>query len=179
MLGILIVLLCGTISELFLYVLKTPLSDCVLYSALLVSANLFQNAPLGELIQALCALSACITSTFATFLIVLKITLVTRQNQRRHHYSRIIEILLQSAGIESLCTLALAILSLIAFAHPLNLSTTSGRLCYQLLNYLTIIRFQFVVRNLKYSIYYSILIYCTGTVTNLHYFPCCRRAILA
>lgn len=111
------------------------------------------DSALGELIQALGLLSSFITTVFATSLIAFKIIRVTRQSHRQHHYRRVIEILVQSAAIVSIVMLGLVILSLMAFVSPFDVSTASGRFCYQLYTYLVFAQNPILVSNLSLSGY--------------------------
>lgn len=86
--------------------------------------------------QALAELGSFTTTVSATLRIALKIILVTHRSHRHFRYTRIIEILIQSAAIVSILLLGLGILKLIDFMHPLGLSTTGGRVFYQVYNYL-------------------------------------------
>lgn len=89
-----------------------------------------------QLIQALITLPSFITTVSATFLIALKIILATCQSHRGYHYTRIIEILVQSSAIVCLVEAALAIICLVNFVQPFDLGTTSGKFGWQLYNLL-------------------------------------------
>lgn len=103
---------------------------------------------------ALGVLSTFITTISATFLMALKIILVTHQSRRQHQYSRIIEIIVQSAAIVSVGTLCLAILSLIDFISPFEPDTSLGEICHQLYAYLVFVELPIAVSCLCVYVYY-------------------------
>lgn len=144
----LIILLCTTIGELLQWLVMNPLSNIILCPGFIGYADLFPNAPLDQLIQALGVISSFITTVSTTFLIALKITLVTRQSRRLHHYTKIIEILVQSAAMLSILLLVLAILILVDFVNPFDITTTTGMFCYQLNNYLLYTQLPIEVSNI-------------------------------
>lgn len=110
------------------------LSKIIFHSGFGVYADFSPDTQLGSLLNVLSVVPSLVTTASATLLIIVKITLVTRQSHRQHYYARIIEILIQSAGILSIVLLGSAIFNLLDFLHPFNLSTTSGKLCWQLEN---------------------------------------------
>lgn len=130
----------------------SPLADIVLYAGFRAFADfkLFPVGLLGELIQSLTTLFSFITTVSATSLIALKIIVVTRQTHRRHHYTKIINIIVQSAVILSVVLLGIAILSLIDYARPFDIGTASGKFCYQLESYLAYTQGPVTVRNIRY-----------------------------
>lgn len=85
--------------------------------------------------------SAMIT-LFATVLITLKIMIVTRRSQVQHSYTKVIEILIESATTTSAILLLDSILLLIASqrSQPQNTDTLSELLPWLILNYVEAIR---------------------------------------
>lgn len=98
------------------------------------------------LVLALRALACGVTAVSATFLIVLKISLVTRKSHTPWSYRKTIEIIVESSVLVSTVFWGMAILGLITYWHPFRMSTATGRFCYQMLQYLTSFQFAVVVR---------------------------------
>lgn len=118
-----------------------------MYPGLQICTNVFIMTPAAGLIQALSMLLSFTTTALATSLIALKIYLATRQTQRYYCYTKIIEILVQSAAILSIIQLGLAILSLMDFVQQFDLTTTRGNAGYQLIEYLVNIQGPISVSN--------------------------------
>ncbi|KAF5310294.1 hypothetical protein D9619_010139 [Psilocybe cf. subviscida] len=87
------------------------------------------------LIGPLGVLSSFVTTISATFLIALKIILVTRYSRTQYLYAKILEILVESAALVSIVALGITVTELLAYAHPYQLDSTTGRLSYYLRQY--------------------------------------------
>lgn len=98
------------------------------------------------LVNSLATLSTFITTVSATSLVVLKITLVARQSQMRHSYTKIIEIIIESAGLVSIVLLGMSILDLLSYVHPFDPSTTLGTALNQTYAYLSYCQAPITVR---------------------------------
>ncbi|KAF5321952.1 hypothetical protein D9619_000015 [Psilocybe cf. subviscida] len=98
----------------------------------LVPASI-ESAVLTETFGMLCSL---ITTGSSTFLIALKIVLVTRRSHMQHTYGKILEILIQSAALVSTVLLIMAILQIYSYVHAFKPSTASGRSLIQMSIYL-------------------------------------------
>lgn len=120
--------------------------NVILYTGLTLCDYFVETENIGSLIEALGILCSFITTLSATSLIALKIVLVTRQSHMRHSYSKIIEILVQSAAIVSIVLFGMAVLILVSRTHPWNLNTTSGRFFFQLGEYLIFVQLPVSVR---------------------------------
>lgn len=96
------------------------------------------NAPLHiqTLTSAISCLASFITVSSATSLIVLKIVLVTRRSKMGRSYTKICEILIESAALVSIWYLGIAILQIASHVHPFVISTSFGRLLYRMYVYL-------------------------------------------
>lgn len=136
------------------YFLTSPLFNGILYPGCTLYGYVFPNKPQSLLMLALGVLSSSITIISATLLITLKITLATRQVYKHQFYNMIIKILVQSAAIVSILLLGLGILTLVAFIHHFDLSTTSGRFSYQARNYFLFAQTPISVSNVHRSHYH-------------------------
>lgn len=98
--------------------------------------HFFPNMRLSQLIQTVAALISFITILSATFLIALKIILITQRSHMHYSYTKTVEIIIQSAAIVSIVLLGISILSLLDFIHIFSISTSGGKFAYQLGIYL-------------------------------------------
>ncbi|KAF5317745.1 hypothetical protein D9619_012549 [Psilocybe cf. subviscida] len=90
---------------------------------------------------AFCAqLASLATTASATSLIALKIIRTTRESQMHYSYTRIVQILVESAALVSIVGLGVGSLQLVTYIQPYDMSTSSGRLLYQLLQYLAAVQ---------------------------------------
>lgn len=129
-----------------------------------------------ELLEFLATLSTFITTVSSTFLVALKIILVTRKSPMRNSYAKIIEIVIESAAIVSIVFLGPVILALSKYPHPFSLRTPSGRATYQTFLYLTFIQAPIMVRipHCIHHAYYNTGF--TGNCTYTYCLPCCTGA---
>jgi hypothetical protein len=107
----------------------------IISCAALMSVHSFihSSSPhIAILISFLSTAFAVITTASATFLIALKIVLVTRRSYMQHSYTRIIRILIESAALLSISGLILAILDLVSYFNPYKLNTQTGRFLFQI-----------------------------------------------
>ncbi|KAF5309194.1 hypothetical protein D9619_012831 [Psilocybe cf. subviscida] len=98
--------------------------------------RVFLDERISVLLNSLTMLCSLLTTLSSTFLIALKIVLVTRQSPTHHTYAKIVEILTESAAIVSIFMLGTTVLDLILYVHPFDMSTRGGMFCYQLQVYL-------------------------------------------
>lgn len=103
-------------------------------------------APLPSPLLSLSSLLSAVTTLSATFLIALKIVLITRTNRMQHSYSKIIEILIQSAGLVSFVMLSASTLGLISNVHPFDVETKMGAVLYQVALYISRLQAPVAVR---------------------------------
>lgn len=121
------------------------LSQIILHPVFQSYGDSFSGAHLGQKMEVLGLLIPFITTVSATSLIALKIILVTHRSQRQRHYAKVIEILVESAAMVSIVILGTAILALMATISPFDLSTTRGKVCWQLYNYLLFVQLPITV----------------------------------
>ena len=109
------------------------------------------------------ALATAMTTASATFFIVLKIVLVTRKSRMHHSYTQIIVIIVESGALVSVLMLAAAFLQLISFVHPLDLESTSGKILFQVGEYVSALKTSIIVRCVGgFLIFINILINYQG-----------------
>ncbi|KAF5317952.1 hypothetical protein D9619_012050 [Psilocybe cf. subviscida] len=94
----------------------------------------------GVLLSGLSTLTSVLTTLAATCLISWRIALVTRRSNMLHSYTKIIEILIESAALITIVNVVQAILQLISVTHPISLTNTSGVVIFELYQYLSFIQ---------------------------------------
>lgn len=115
---------------------------------LLIASDCPLSKNQDRLLAAAAALSSLITTVIATFLIALKIILVTRRSRMQHSYTKVLDILIQSAALEAVVLLGITTLSLVGLVHPFIITTTSGRSFYSMYEYLVFMQCPVTVRSL-------------------------------
>jgi hypothetical protein len=135
-----------------------------LTSALLISLQLLLSA---------------VTTLSATFLIGLKIFLVTRRSPMRRSYKKVMEILIHSAALVSVSLVIGSILDLMSMHIPNNLQTTGDIIRYELDTYFDIIQTPLLVSNLHIHSIKGLIIdvdFYLGHSANSHCISCCKGA---
>ncbi|KAF5309520.1 hypothetical protein D9619_012486 [Psilocybe cf. subviscida] len=88
------------------------------------------TVPLPLPLFTLSSLFSAVTTLLATFLLVLKIVFVTRKSRMQHSYTKILQILIESAALVSFVMLSTSTLALISDVHPFALKTKIGTILY-------------------------------------------------
>lgn len=120
-------------------------------------------------------LTSLLTIVAATCLIALKIMCVTRQNRTHYSYTKIVNILVESAALVSIIAILVAILELLAYLRPYNVDTTTGRFFYELSQYIFALQTPILVSFLLFCIIVVCFnAYPAGNWTYSDCIPCCR-----
>lgn len=98
---------------------------------LIVVAGVPTETHLQNILSSLSSLFSVITTLSTTFLIALKIVLTTRRSRMRQFYTKIIEILVQSAGLVTFIVLSVISLQLASYLHPFDMDTKFGTVLYE------------------------------------------------
>ncbi|KAF5313745.1 hypothetical protein D9619_013677 [Psilocybe cf. subviscida] len=104
-------------SKLILAILIALLMSSTVFNLLVLflPASRVQTALLSE---ALGILLAAVTTLFATFMIALRIILVTRESRGYYSYTKVIEILVESAALQSAVLLFTGIINIVTYISP-------------------------------------------------------------
>lgn len=100
---------------------------------------------LGALADSIAKLASAMTTVIATFFIVLKIALVTRNSPTPRSYAKIIGIIVESGAIVSVLMIFLAVLQMVFFFHPLQVATTGGKFFLGMWEYLSSFQLPIIV----------------------------------
>lgn len=106
--------------------------------------------------NSLATLSTLVTTVSATFLIALKIVLVTQRSHMHHSYAKILEIVIESAALLSIVLLCITVVELASYVHPFDVSTSYGMALDHMAVYLLYCQGPTTVR-IDHYIHYSLL----------------------
>lgn len=109
------------------------------------------------LTPALGRLFSAVTTIFATGLIALKIILVTRRNRTLYSYKRVIEILVQSAALQSIVLMAGSIIDFLFYIPNISPDSREGHIFVMLQAFATVFRVEVTV---------SLFQYVTGSISS-------------